>query len=36
MDMQILSLWKIQKYSYLGERDMECSGGVELQVKGIA
>jgi hypothetical protein len=24
------------KYSYLGERDMECSGGVGLQVKGIA
>jgi hypothetical protein len=24
------------KYSYLGERDMECSGGVGLQVEGIA
>jgi hypothetical protein len=24
------------KYSYLGERDMESSGGVGLQVKGIA
>jgi hypothetical protein len=36
MDMHILSLWKMQKYAYLGERDMECSGGVGLQVKGIA
>jgi hypothetical protein len=34
--MQILSRRKDTKYSYLGERDMESSGGVGLQVKGIA